>query len=434
MEELLNVIDPLSALSAGVELFAAIVVALLLAACVIENAQRQLATRFLMIILAVHVVLLLCDAAVWVLDSVPGHETAERMLVLLVDFLGYSALGLFTSFTAEYIGRYAPVSPGVVRGAILTCGVMAVLWAAATVFSGLAYQFSDGAYVEGLFYWVGTAAAIAMLLFNMAQVLWFRAVLETRTVVILLLYSILPLVGYALQPYWSVTPIYLGSVMALVLCYAVVHVDQTRQLAQQERELAESRVSIAVSQIQPHFLFNALNTICYLCGSEPKEAQKALREFSDYLRMNIDSIGVNKPVFFLAELSHIKTYLKLEKMRFEDELMVEYDIRASDFKVPPLTIQPLVENAVKHGVCKKRGGGTVKLASYEFEKYYEIVVADDGVGFDPGVAPDDGREHVGIKNVRQRLWTMCGATLAIDSEPGRGTAVTVRIPKEGTQA
>lgn len=434
MEALLNSVDVLAALSAGVELFAAVVAGLLLAACIMEGGYRQRATRYLIAILAIHVVLLVCDAVVWVFDYLPGHEVSERFLVLLIDFLGYLVLALFTCFTAEFINHFAPVPRWVVRGACATCAVMAILWAVASITSELAYQFVDGGYVEGLFYWAGTASAIGILVFNMLLVLWYRNVLGLRAVVVLLLYSILPLIGYALQPFWSVTPIYLGSTMALVLCYAVIHVDQSRRLAQREHELAESRVSIAVSQIQPHFLFNALNSICYLCGSNPKEAQKALREFSDYLRMNIDSIGVTRPVFFVAELDHIRTYLKLEKMRFEDELNIEYDIQATDFKVPPLSVQPLIENAVKHGVCKKPGGGTVKLSTRERPMCFEVVVHDDGVGFDPSVAPDDGREHVGIRNVRQRLWAMCSAGLRVESEPGQGTTVTINIPKEGNRA
>lgn len=433
MDELLNSIDALAALSAGVELFAAAVTGLLLVACALEGGYRQRATRYLMAILAIHVVLLTCDAIVWVLDCIPGFEMLERMLVLLVDFLGYMALALFTCFSAEYIGRFTSVSPWVTGGVVATCVVMALLWAFASVCGGLAYQFVGDGYVEGLLYWVGTASGIGILLFNMLLVMRHHRALELRAVVVLLLYSILPLIGYALQPFWAITPIYLGSVMALVLCYAVIHVDQTRQLTQRERELAESRVAIAVSQIQPHFLFNALNSICYLCESSPKEAQTALREFSDYLRMNINSIGMNRPVFFSAELEHIKTYLKLEKMRFEDDLMVEFDIQATDFKVPPLSVQPLVENAVKHGVCKKPGGGTVVLSARECANCFEVVVHDDGAGFNPAAAFDDGCEHVGIRNVRQRLWAMCSANLDVQSEPGQGTTVTISIPKEGAR-
>ena len=434
MNELLSSIGALPALSAGVELFAALIAAMLLIACFMEGGQRRQSTRYFMAILAIHVVLLVSDAAVWVMDSLPGWEMYERLLVMLVDLLGYLVLALFTCFSAEYIGHFAPIPSWVRRGAIATCAVMASLWAGVTLGSSLAYDFTDGAYAEGLLYWVGTASAIGILVFNILLVIRYRSALETRAAAVLLLYSILPLIGYALQPIWSVTPIYLGSTAALVMCYAVVHVDQTRRLAQQERDLAESRVAIAVSQIQPHFLFNALNTICYLCGVDAKEAQKALREFSDYLRMNIDSIGVNKPTFFPAELDHVKTYLKLEKMRFEEELNVEYDIEVTDFKVPPLSVQPLVENAVKHGVGKKPGGGTVRLATRELESSFEIVVQDDGVGFDPSAVPSDGREHVGISNVRQRLWTMCGADLSVASEPGRGTTVTIRVPKGGVRA
>lgn len=435
MEELLNSIDTLSAFSVGMELFAALVAGLLLIACFLEKGYRLRETRYFMGILAVHVVLLVCDAALWVVSGTPESASKVGALLLVIDLLAYVALALFTCFITEYVGQFAPVSPFIKRVACAVCAVAAVLWAFAMVVGDFAYSINiDGEFAKGVFYGAGAAFGIGVLVLNLLFVAWHRKALELHTTVVLLLYGILPLAGFALQPVWDTTPVYLGSTLASVLCYAVIHVEQTKRFAQQERDLAESRVAIAVSQIQPHFLFNALNSICYLCGSEPKEAQKALREFSDYLRMNIDSIGVNKPTFFLVELDHVKTYLKLEKMRFEDDLLVEYDIQATDFKVPPLSVQPLVENAVKHGVCKKPGGGTVTLLTRELANRFEVVVRDDGVGFDPAVAPSDGREHVGIRNVRQRLWAMCGASLAVESSPGQGTTVTISIPKEGNRA
>lgn len=432
MGELLVGVDSLSAMSAGVEFFAAVVAAMLLVACCIESSFRNAVTRYFMAILAIHVVVLSCDAIVWLIDGIAGLEQATRVLVMFIDFASYVALALFSCFVTKFIGQFAPIPTWVSSVVVCTCTVMAILWAAATVGGELAYNFDvDGHYVEGLFYWVGTASCVVVLLFNISLVAYHRKALKPHTIAVLLLYNILPLLGLLLQPFWDVTPAYLGSTAALILCYAVVHVDQARLLAVRERELAESRVAIAVSQIQPHFLFNALNSICYLCGTDSKAAQLALREFSDYLRMNIDSIGVTKPVFFLAELDHIKTYLKLEKMRFEDELNVEYDLQASDFKVPPLSVQPLVENAVKHGVCKKIGGGTVRISTRELLDSFEICVSDDGVGFNPDVKPDDGREHVGISNVRQRLWTICHATLQMTSKVGAGTQAVIKIPKEG---
>ena len=136
------------------------------------------------------------------------------------------------------------------------------------------------------------------------------------------------------------------------------------------------------------------------------------------------------PIDFEEELRNVKKYLNLEQMRFDEDLNVLYHIETTDFCVPALSVQPLVENAVKHGICQKEEGGTLILSTRECEDYYEIIISDDGVGFDPQKKPDDGKLHVGIENVKQRFETMCGGTLTIESRPGEGTKVTVRLPKE----
>lgn len=196
-----------------------------------------------------------------------------------------------------------------------------------------------------------------------------------------------------------------------------------------ERELEDSRVSIMLSQLQPHFLYNVLNSIYYLCGHDPKMAQEAVDKFSDYLRNNMASLEQKEPIPFDEEYRHIQTYLSLEKMRFQKNLNVVYDIETTDFLLPPLTVQPLVENAVKHGVTKKRGGGMVTLSTREAEDSYIVTVADTGRGFDPEHYGEDGKVHVGIQNVRARLRTMMGGTLTITSAPGEGTEAVVTIPK-----
>ena len=195
-------------------------------------------------------------------------------------------------------------------------------------------------------------------------------------------------------------------------------------------ELQNSHISIMLSQIQPHFLYNTLNTIYYLCGKDAVTAQNAVSSFSDYLRNNLDSIDCNELILFDKELQHINTYLELEKIRFGEELEIEYDIRTKSFLLPILTVQPLVENAVKHGTSKKRGGGRVTISTKECENYFEIKVCDTGVGFDTQHFADDGKKHVGIANVRERLWMMCGGSLEIKSEVGKGTEATVLIPKK----
>lgn len=199
-----------------------------------------------------------------------------------------------------------------------------------------------------------------------------------------------------------------------------------------QQELQESRIAIMMSQIQPHFLYNVLNTIYHLCGKDDNTAKTVISDFSDYLRNNLDSLERKGLVPFSTEYNHVKTYLDIEKIRFGDELEILYDIKAKDFFLPVMTIQPLVENAVKHGISKKRGGGKLTVSTVEKHDCYEIIVTDTGKGFDvQGYSYE--KNHIGINNVRQRLKNTCGGTLNITSENGKGTTAVVMIPKKENQ-
>jgi hypothetical protein len=197
-----------------------------------------------------------------------------------------------------------------------------------------------------------------------------------------------------------------------------------------ELKLQESKISIMLSQIQPHFLYNTLNSIYQLCETNPMLARTMVNSFAEYLRNNLSSLDEPGLIAFTTELEHVKTYLEIEKIRFDDTLEIEYDIRCVDFQLPVLTVQPIVENAVKHGTSRKRGGGKVTISTREDDEFYIVTVSDTGCGFDPAVRKDDGKKHVGIENVRQRLSNMCGGVLTIESEIGVGTVVNIRIPKE----
>ena len=184
-----------------------------------------------------------------------------------------------------------------------------------------------------------------------------------------------------------------------------------------------------VSQIQPHFVYNTLSSISTLIAIDPNKAQKALDEFSDYLRMNFSTLTETKLVDFEDELKHIKTYVELEKMRFGNRLHVIYDIKTTDFKVPPLSIQPLVENAIKHGILKRVEGGAVALKTYENNDAFVVEVIDDGVGFDIGSIDFKNNKHIGLNNVKHRVTTMCKGRIRFESEIGKGTKVVVQFYK-----
>lgn len=225
------------------------------------------------------------------------------------------------------------------------------------------------------------------------------------------------------------------------ICVSMLYrkVKENREL---ERSLRRSRAELMASQIKPHFIYNTLNSIRTLIRRDPKAAQQAVYDFSIYLRSNLDNMGDRDLIPFSEELRHIRAYLDIEKIRFEERMNVVMDIRTSMFLVPPLSIQPLVENAVKHGICTRMSGGTVTIRSYEEKNVYVVEVEDDGVGFDVSSldmgddtegdvlsSGSDTDSHIGLKNIRFRVKELTGGSLKIESLPGKGTKVTVSFMK-----
>lgn len=204
--------------------------------------------------------------------------------------------------------------------------------------------------------------------------------------------------------------------------------EKNRLLAENERQLTESRIATMISQIQPHFIYNTLGTIGQFCLEDPEKAADLVQEFSLYLRGNFTELDNSMPIRISQEIEHVRHYVGIEQIRFPD-MQVEYDLQAGEFLVPALTVQPLVENAIKHGLMGLEEGGKVVISTYETKEAYVVCVKDDGVGFDQAVL-SDGQPHVGIKNIRGRLEAMCGGTLTIDSTPGCGTMAQIMIPKE----
>ncbi|MBQ0072473.1 MAG: histidine kinase [Spirochaetales bacterium] len=207
--------------------------------------------------------------------------------------------------------------------------------------------------------------------------------------------------------------------------------EQAIALQKQEKELQVTREKIVISQIQPHFLYNVLNTICILCRKNPDLAAKTTADFATYLRMNLNFLSVDTPVLFDEEQRHTEIYLSLEQLRFGDDMSVVWDIQTRSFTLPVLTLQPIVENAVKHGICQKENGGTVWISTREERDAFVVIVKDDGVGFDTrNLHYEDGKTHIGMENTRRRLAVISKATMTVESTIGKGTTVTIRVPKE----
>jgi len=219
--------------------------------------------------------------------------------------------------------------------------------------------------------------------------------------------------------------------MAVITCslfyYIWLHLQFVRE---HERDLqAEQRIRIMMTQIQPHFLFNTITAFTSLCRIDPIKAEDVATKFAGYLRRNLYSLNVEGCVPFRQELEHTQLYADIEMVRF-DNVRVEYDIGDDDFELPPLTVQPMVENAISHGV-RIRDKGIVRVVTYRAEDGHKIVVEDNGVGFEAQKLDSLSEEHVGLRNVRERIESMCGGTLVVESTADVGTKVTITIPLQG---
>lgn len=242
-----------------------------------------------------------------------------------------------------------------------------------------------------------------------------------------------------LQPCRQVIYLYRDKASEEVMCFTVVY-DLTDQ-QKQEKEIKEledalrmSRIRVFTGQMQPHFLYNALGSIQEIVLDDPEYASELIGDFTTHLRSSIRAMSSDEPVPFPQELENIHAYVNIEKMRFGDKLKVEYDIGVSDFAILPLSIQPLVENAIRHGVYERGPrGGTVTIRSRETPGAWVVEVADDGVGFDTKVlrreVEEGRRDSTGLKNLMFRLDKVMHAGVEIESTPGVGTRVIVTIPK-----
>ena len=244
-------------------------------------------------------------------------------------------------------------------------------------------------------------------------------------------YCILPYFAIVLQTIFKGYAIgYLSIIIAIEILFFFLNVKKNIQLLEEQEKNKDAQIRVMMSQIQPHFVYNSLSSISTLITMDPIKAQGALDDFTEYLRHNISSLTETRLIPFDAELKHIQIYLSLEKLRFNDRIQVQYEIKTKNFNVPPLSIQPLVENAVKHGILKKVEGGFLLIKVYETFDSYVVEVRDDGVGFDLSKVNFTENEHFGINNIRTRLKNMRCGSLEIKSAPGKGTKATITFYKK----
>ena len=313
--------------------------------------------------------------------------------------------------------------------------------------NGFIYVTSEKQYFRGPLYPLPLVPVIAALLLNFAGVLRRKAQLS-RKVFLAFLIAILP-IGAALTVHLFVDVfplIDVSIVISALAMYSLILSNQIEQyrcqqqkivaqqkenarqqteIAQQQREIAHERASVMVLQMRPHFIYNTLMSIHCLCSLDPRKAQRITLDFTNYLRRNFNAVASDSPIPFSIELEHTRAYLAVEQAQYDDMLVVDYDTPYNHFRLPPLTLQPIVENAVKHGMDLDAEPLHISIRTRHTDSGTEITVEDTGPGFDPD---DEGKPNTTLNNIRQRLEMMCGGTMTIIPRWGGGTVVKVTIP------
>ena len=308
--------------------------------------------------------------------------------------------------------------------------------------------FSDVKFYDTLPVWAAVQGVICIVMMVLLVRNFVKGDKEEKT---LSIFGVFPMLAFVIDAAGTSLGLWQGGLVsekvfillfaaALILLLKIVPQNMNAAIRAREleaekvklmAELTESRIATLISQIQPHFIYNTLGTIEQLCITDPEAASKLVRNFSLYLRGNFSELDNVKPIRFSQEMNHVKHYTDIEQVRFPD-MTIQYDLRSVEFLLPALSVQPLVENAIKHGLMGLEEGGIVTISAYETDEHYVVEVTDDGVGFDMNVGYDETK-HVGIKNIRGRIEAMCGGTLTIESKVGSGTKATLRIPREAAE-
>ena len=289
------------------------------------------------------------------------------------------------------------------------------------------YVTPDNQFIRGPLWALWLAPIVVIMGLNIEGVIKRRNKLSKKYYIALLIY-LLPMTAVIIVHMFLPVELYVVFGMALLalIMFGLILSDNMEQYTRQQQEIAHQRAGIMVLQMRPHFIYNTMMSIYYLCKLDPDKAQQVTLDFTTYLRKNFAAIASEDTVPFRDELEHTRAYLAVEQAQFEDSLFVSFDTPHIMFRVPPLTLQPIVENAVKHGMKSTKDPIHISVITRKSEKGSEIIVEDNGSGFDP---VDDNEPHIALNNIRQRLEMMCEGTLDIEARKGGGTSVKVTIPE-----
>lgn len=389
---------------------------------------RAVSSKFFLAILGCDVLMLLSLILEFKFVDLTVSDGEKFLLPMRIcaclDFISYfSLITLFNYYILEYISKKTKISWNYGHMCVIVCTIFAIGWCA-SIFNGMFFTVENGKFVHGNYYWFAQIGGYFVALVTVFLIIRYFKEIGIHDALFFLSFVIFPIISIGIRFKASFFTMQMALTLSILLLFNFIHLNQVRYIFKQQEKIREDKITLSFSQIRPHFVFNTLNSIYVLCDKNPAAVKDAIGDFAGYLRTNLEVLENQDEIPFEKEIEALNHYIRLEKLRFQDDIFVTYDLQEKDFMIPPLTLQPIVENAIKHGILKKKGGGSVVISSCKNDNFYKIKISDDGVGFDV----ENVDQHIGIKNVKERLWIMCQGQMEIKSEKGKGTSVIISIP------
>lgn len=385
--------------------------------------------RFFLILFSVLLLYVASDllSSLSMISSNAAYVRVSKISLYLSSLFAAVLIPLLTDYLLHCTGENQRKS----RIFFVICALFGiyVILLTVTQFTTFIYYFTpENVYHRGPWYPLLLIPPILSMLALLMALFRRRDRLSHKQFNAFLIFIIAPLIGMLIQlAFYGLYAVVLCTTLAAMFLYVYIYMDQVERYINQREELAQAHTRVLTQQMRPHFIRNVLLSIHFLCKEDPEKAQKMILDFSDYLQQNFTAVVREGTIPFTEELEHVRSYLSVEQVRYDDSLIVVYDTPYIRFRLPPLTLQPLVENAVRHGYNPDTAPLHITVRTRETAAGSVITVEDDGSGYNP---QDDGEPHTALKNIRERLEMLCGGSLSIESAPGGGTTVTITLPKQ----
>ena len=354
----------------------------------------------------------------------PSKITATKIVYIFEGLLLSTPIFMPTTFLLHSCGESIKKSL-LFKSTSVLMGLYVITVFAAPFTNKLYIVTAENEFIRGPWYSLSLIPIFLVMILNVAAVIRRKNKLSKRHYTVMLIYMIPMTVTLFVHMFIPVEIfIVFGMALFALIMLGLIMADNVEQHARQQREIANQRASVMVLQMRPHFIYNTLMSIYSLCNQDPQKARQVTLDFTNYLRKNFSAVASENTVAFSAELEHTRAYLAVEKAQYEDQLVVEYDTPFIQFRLPPLTLQPIVENAVKHGMDLDEDALQILIKTRQTNGGFTLTVKDTGKGFGKC---NNNDPHIALNNIRQRLEMMCGGALSCKSSEN-GTTVTVFVP------